>query len=93
MFFTFLYYKMLKLLYNRLMYFTIKLPNLSNCPKYTKPLLFILYHLYFNHLIRYYLNIKGDFSLPFKPINLANSKAIRLLLRPSILNTGSLIYT
>ena len=74
------------------MYFTIELPNLSNCPKYAKPLLFILYPLCLNYLTRYYLNINGDFSLFFKPINLANSKAIRLLLRPLILNTGSLIY-
>ena len=75
------------------MYSTIELLNLSNCPKYAKPLLFILYPLCLNHLTRYYLNIKGDFSLPSKPINLANSEATGLLLRPLILNTGSLIYT
>ena len=74
------------------MYFTIELPNPSNCPKYAKPLLFILYPLCLNHLTRYYLNIKGDFSLPFKPINLANSEVTRLLLRPLILNAGFLIY-
>ena len=74
------------------MYSTIKLPNLSNCPKYAKPLLFILYLLCLNYLTHYYLNIKGDFSLPSKPINLANSEAIGLLLRPLILNTRSLIY-
>ena len=62
-------------------YSTIKLPNPSNCPKYAKPLLFILHPLCLNHLTRYYLNIKGDFSLPSKPINLANSKATRLLIR------------
>jgi hypothetical protein len=38
------------------------------------------------------LNIKGDFSLPSKPINLANFKATKLLLRSLILNAGSLIY-
>ena len=74
------------------MYSTIELLNLSNCPKYAKPLLFILYPLCLNYLTRYYLNIKGDFNLPSKPINLANSKATRLLLRSLILNAESLIY-
>ena len=74
------------------MYSTIKLLNPLNCPKYAKPLLFILYPLCLNHLTHYYLNIKGDFSLPSKPINLANFKATRLILRPLILNIGSLIY-
>ena len=74
------------------MYSTIELPNPLNCPKYAKPLLFILYPLCLNHLTRYYLNIKGDFSLPFKPINLANSEATRLLLRPLTSNAKSLIY-
>ena len=74
------------------MYSTIKLPNPSNCPKYAKPLLFILHPLCLNHLTRYYLNIKGDFSLPSKPINLANSEATRLLLSPLTSNIESLIY-
>ena len=74
------------------MYSIIELSNLLNCLKYAKPLLFILYPLCLNHLTRYYLNIKGDFSLPFKPINLANSEATGLLLRPLILNARSLIY-
>ena len=74
------------------MYFTIELLNLLNCPKYAKPLLFILYPLCLNHLIYYYLNIKGDFNLPSKPINLANSEATGLLLKSLTSNAGSLIY-
>ena len=74
------------------MYSTIELPNPLNYLKYAKPLLFVLYPLYLNHLTRYYLNIKGDFSLPSKPINLANSEATRLLLRFLTSNTRSLIY-
>jgi hypothetical protein len=46
----------------------------------------MLYLIYLNYLTRYYLNLKGGYSLLLKSIDLVNFKATKLLLRPLTLN-------